>query len=517
MGDRDSYARRVRLLAKSGAVDAAAQAALDWVDACPDDPRVLAAAAPLVGAAGRPEAGALFVRAARAAPDDVGAALGALLWLADRHVHLDRLDGLLASAARLVAAAPPAVRHFAALGALRAGRPETALGFVDGVAELAPLARLLRWLVQARRAGDAATPPGTDTVLFAAVWGHAHAAVFARFALPALLHESNLPAFLAGRRAACVVYCDRAAHDVLAAAPATRGLAAAAALHFAELPAETVAGNPFVNVLGAAQHAGFHAAAARHADALFLHADGVYAAGSLAHLAARVAAGCEMFCAIGPSAELEAVAPALDAARGRDGTIGVAGARLAGLALAHPHERARAMVVRADGTTRPSNPALLLFREPGRLRMRAFQPGPVYVARRLLAPDTRFNYCVSDNGVMNRLACVAAPAPRIAFAPDAETFCLVDLAPAGAAAVRTTVVPAGGDLAASIFASACRWNMVDPYRLAAFEAESVWPDPGGGGDAPSCDGLIAAIAARARDFLARQDAAFTAAGIRRGS
>jgi hypothetical protein len=516
MADRESHARKVRLLAKAGSASAAA-AALDWIAACPDDREALLTAAPLVGAAGLPEAGALYVRAAEAAPDDLGRVLDALVWLADHHVHLDRLDGLVASAARLVASTSPAGRQFAALGALRAGRPETALGFVAGVAELAPLARLIGWLLEARQVAETATPAGTDTVLHAAIWGSAHAAVFAEMVLPALLHATNLPAFLAGRRAATLVYCDRAARDVLAAAPATRSLAALAELRFIDLPAETVAGNPFVNVLGAAQHAGLHAAATRHADALFLHADGIYSAGSLAHVAARVADGCEMFCAIGPSAVLEDAAPTLIAARGRDGTIAIDGTRLAATAFANLHERARAMVVRADDATRPSNPALLLFREPGRLRMRAFQPGPTYVARRLLAADTRFNYCVSDNGVMNRLATLAAPPPRIEFGADAARFCLVDLAPAGPASVRTTRAPAGGDLAGAIFASACRWNMVDPYRLAAFEAESVWPDPGGGNDAPACDALIAAIADRARDFLARQDAAFTAAGIRRGS
>jgi hypothetical protein len=168
------------------------------------------------------------------------------------------------------------------------------------------------------------------------------------------------------------------------------------------------------------------------------------------------------------------------------------------------HPRSRAMLVRADDTHLPSHTSLVLFAERDYLRMRYFQPGPVWIARRLLNGRVRFNYDTSDNGLLHRLVAADGAVPAISYGADSDDFCIVDLAPAAQDTERTAREPVEGDLAQAIHDDARKRGMIDGLRLAAFatdchmraEGGAPWPA------APDCGALLAAIEAKCRADLA---------------
>jgi hypothetical protein len=361
----------------------------------------------------------------------------------------------------------------------------------------------MEWLARARDAAPRLLAPETEVVGFAAVWGADYARVFVDLVLPATLHESNLPALFAGRRAAFLVVCDGGTRVAIEASPLAARVRAIADLRFLDLPGDALAGNPGINVLGPAQHAGWLAAAACGADAFFLHADAIHAEGNLARLRARVEAGCDVFCTSGFSATLETFARELRARIGADGTLAFPARALVGAALRHIHPRSAAMRVRADAPDFPSHPSLILFEDGADLRMRYFQPGPIWVAAKLLTGAVRFNFDTSDNGLLHRLLAAATAAPRIAYGADGDAFALVDLAPAAQGTERTSRQAAQGDLAEAIFANARALRLVDPVRVAAFEADCRLVPEGGPAwpPAPDCGPLLDRIARLARARL----------------
>jgi hypothetical protein len=503
---RAAHAKLATTLYAAGHVREAATAIAALLREAPGDRAALTFAADFADEIGAPDAGALYARAlASPGPDDPGLAARAL-WRSSAGAPDPACDdAALAAVARIFARAdaPAALRLVASLGALRAGAPERAADLARPDPGLAAHVRVTEWLVQARDAATGLLPEGTAVAGFAAVWGADYARVFVDLVLPAALHASNLPALFAGRAAAFLVVCDAAARAAIEGAPLAARLREIADLRFLDLPAAVFAGNPGINVLGPAQHAGWLAAAARGADAFFLHADAIHAEGNLARLRARADAGCDVFCTSGFSATLETFAPELRARIGADGTLAVPPRRLIGAALRHLHPRSAAMRVRADAPGFPSHPSLLLFEDGAALRMRYFQPGPVWVAGRLLNGAVRFNYDTSDNGLLHRILAAATGPVRVDYGADGDEFVLVDLAPATQGTERTARQEAQGNVADAIFANARALRLVDRLRVAAFETDCLlvpedgpaWPR------APDCTPLLARLAHLARARL----------------
>ena len=496
---RAAHAKLVTTLYAAGHVREAAAAVAAWLRETPDDRAALVFAADFADEIGAPDAGALYARALAApGPDDAGLAVRAL-WRTSAGTPEPAAEAAALEAVGRVfgrADAPAQLRLIAALGALRAGAPERSAELARPDPGLAAHVRLMDWLVKAREAAPALLPERTAVVGFAAVWGADHARVFADLVLPAALHDSNLPALFAGRDAAFLVVCDAGARGAIEASPLAARLRGVAALRFLDLPADVHAGNPGINVLGPAQHAGWMAAAARGADAFFLHADAIHAEGNLARLRARVDAGCDVFCTSGFSAVLETFAPELRARIGADFTLAFPARRLIGAALRHLHPRSDAMRVRADARDLPSHPSLMLFEDGAALRMRYFQPGPVWVSGRLWNRAIRFNHDTSDNGLLHRILAAATGSVRVDYGADGDDFALVDLAPASQGTERTARQTAQGDLAEAIFANARALRLVDPPRVAAFGTDCLLVPEGGPAwpAAPDCGPLLDRLA-----------------------
>lgn len=495
---RQGHAETTRALYARGLKREAGEAAAAWVRAFPADGEALVAAAEIAAELGSPDAGGHYRRALEAGVADPTFALRALWWFANDHRDSAGMDIAVDAVDAPGRPCPPQLRFLASLGALRAGRPDRAAVLAEPDPGLAPHVRLMRWVGGAAAEIPARLPAGTDLVVFAVMWGERHARDFRALALPSLAAPGNLPALVAGRNAALLVVCDAAARAVLAGEPRL-----ADAL-FAEIDADAIAGNPAMNVFGPAMHVGLAAARARAADALFLHSDSVYADGSLAHLAARAAAGIDAYCAAGPSAETDAMRAALAAHARPDGTLPVTPRRLVALAFAHLHARSRAMLVAAGDAARAANPpTLLLFKDRDRVRMRGFQPGPSFVSRRLWRPALRFNFDTSDAGLLNRLEAAKGAPLAVDWGADGDRYFQVDLADAGHALPDTAPHAAGADIAETVVDDARRTGMLDRLRLSAFRHDSVLVAEGGmpWPPAPDCTELLEAIEAKAAAWL----------------
>ena len=441
----------------------------------PADTESAARLAIALESAGAAEAGRAWSRAGALAPANAWIALRETLW----NAQADRLAAADAAFARLMAAAPsralpPAELFVASALATRLGAFDAALELARGTPALAPRAALVEWLGGALAPAAVAALPACDVVVSVAGWGARFADLFARMALASALEPGNLPAFLAGRRPLFHFVCDapfRARLEADRLFPALRRLGEVA---FVDLPAGVLAGNHPDDVFGPAQHPALVAARDMRVDYLYLHTDVIYAAGSFGRLRARVESGAyDAFCTAGLSADRDVMLEAAAVWSAPDGTLSWPARRLVSQAWALPHPRGAAAMVRADLDTIPDNPSMLLFADGEALRMRVFQPGPIWIAGRVWSPATRFVHATSDDGLLARVFPMPESWDRILFAVDSDEFVCIDLAHPGDVSAKTGRLPAGPDPAGALFALAARRRMVTPLRVRAFAAECV--------------------------------------------
>ena len=267
-----------------------------------------------------------------------------------------------------------------------------------------------------------ATPASEPTLICSlSAWGNSYIDLFVNYALPSLLHPSNLPSVLSRRRVIVKIFTDAAGAARLEQEAGVQSLMRLANVQIEPMPAEVFQGHPYA-LFSMLHYIAIHEAIVCQADWMPLYCDVLCPIDAVGHLLNWIEDdGFDAVANQSLGIDLN-LAAELILRKKRDGVIGISARELADLLFHCMSPHSQSCRVDLETSEIPTDPSAVWFASATGLYHHVLQPHADYVSARSFRPVPSFNYASADNGLLTCLFSARESFRRIKYVTDSSDY-----------------------------------------------------------------------------------------------